>query len=132
MVILTYPLNKKEKKCLRAIAKWFNDAHSLIERSKAMSELEFDDKTYNIVMRKMEDIGAIKANSVMSPNNVGFADSFEPLSQADTLLRQAKFNTRNRVWRIIGKILAYLITFILGVAAGLLIPYLKRKFGLGG
>lgn len=80
-------LNEQEIKCVELIAKWFGENQYFLSRNQAIKEMGVDDDTYDVLMKRMEHIGAIeKVTNVL--NEHGHAFSFSPSANAVEFVRE--------------------------------------------
>lgn len=84
-------LTKEEIKCVQTIAKWFKENKTLINRSDAKKELGVDDATYEVLIKRMEFIGAVE--KVLSTSG-GYAAYFRPSAYAVELAGEIELETK--------------------------------------
>jgi len=80
-------LNEQEMKCVELIAKWFEENQYFVSRKEAIKEMGVDDNTYDVLMKRMEHIGAIEnVTNVLDAH--GHAFSFRPSANSVELMRE--------------------------------------------
>ncbi len=78
-------LNEQEMKCVELIAKWFGENKSVVNREDAMKELGVADDAYEVLIKRMEQIGAVDIPSGVLDR---YAIAFRPLAYAVELARE--------------------------------------------
>lgn len=80
-------LNEQEKNCIRFLSKCLSINKIRIERDWAIKQMGINDITYEILIKKMKDIGAIeKVVNVIDKN--GHSHLFHISTRAEELARQ--------------------------------------------
>jgi len=78
-------LNEQEMKCVELIAKWFGENKSVVNRKDAMKELGVADDAYEVLIKRMEQIGAVDIPSGVLDR---YTIAFRPLANAVELARE--------------------------------------------
>jgi hypothetical protein len=78
-------LDANEQRCVRWIARSFEQNTGIVTREQAMRELNFRDDEYEVVMRRMEALGAIRS-ATNAPS--GFLYWFRPLPHSVDVARE--------------------------------------------
>ena len=79
--------NEQEIKCIKLIAHWFEQNEKLVNPEKAIKEMGIDNETYDVLMKKMEHIGAIEKD-LHQIGNIRCFVSLHPSARAVELSRE--------------------------------------------